>query len=97
MPKQVLLFIEFVAANTFAGVRAVPQEVDFKDKDVARVWTMFRESDKDRPPTLPIHPRHRDNAFLEDYVHDWNIDNKGRFRYASRVSDRAVWVLVELK
>ncbi len=93
--NQRLLFVTFEPANTFSGVRAVPIPVDFRDSDVARVWTLY-ENDKNKPPKLPFYPRHNHNAFIEDHVHDWNILN-GKFRYGSRVMDRNVWVLVEMK
>jgi hypothetical protein len=93
--NQRLLFVPFEPADTFAGVRAVPVPVDFRESDVARVWTLY-ENDKNKPPTLPFSPMHNHNAFIEDRIHDWNIVN-GKFRYGSRVMDRDVWILVEMK
>lgn len=64
-----------------------------------RVWTLYRESDENKPPVLPIIPVHNVNAFLEDYVHDWNEvrgkDGKLMLDYSSRVIDRPVWILLE--
>jgi len=94
--NQRLLFITFEPADTFAGVRAVPIPVDFRESDVAHVWTLYNETDKSKPPALPFSPVHNHNAFIEDRLHDWNIIN-GKFRYGSRVMDQDVWVLVEMK
>ena len=93
--NQRLLFVTFEPADTFAGVRAVPIPVDFRESDVARGWTLY-ENDKNKPPKLPFYPKHHHNAFIEDPVHDWNIVH-GKFRYGSRVMDPDVWVLVEMK
>jgi hypothetical protein len=43
--NQQLLFITFEPTNTFAGVRAVPIPVDFRESDVAHVWTLYNETD----------------------------------------------------
>jgi hypothetical protein len=96
MGKQHLIFVSFEPADTFAGVRAVPVPVKFRESDVARVWTLYNETDKSKPPTLPYVPVHHHNAFMEDRIHDWNIV-ADKFRYGSRVMDRDVWVLVEMK
>lgn len=96
-PKQHLLFIEFGPAEGRPLAPAKPVPVAFKERDVAQVWTLFRHTDPDEPPLLPFQPVHRVNAFAEDLIHDWNIDHLGRFRYASRVTDQPVWVLVVMK
>ncbi len=96
MSRQELLFVEFEPAETFSGFRALPVPVAFHRRDVDRVWTLYLHTDKTTRPDLPYRPVHRVNAFAEDYIHDWNIDNRG-FRYASRVTDAPVWVLVEFK
>jgi hypothetical protein len=57
------------------------------------VWTLYLETSKEAPPSLPMVPRHLHNAFLEDKVHDWNWAN-GQLRYRSRVMDRPVWLLL---
>jgi hypothetical protein len=92
---QRLLFIKFAPANTFRGVRAVPVPVDFREQDVARVWTLYNETDERHPPTLPFSPNHH-NAFVENRNHDWSIV-AGKFRYGSRAMDHDVWLLVEMK
>lgn len=77
-------------------VKTIPP-VPYDGPHPDRVWTLYNEINESTPPTLPIVPVHRQNSFLEDYVHDWNIDHKKRFRYASRVCDGGVWVLLEFK
>lgn len=95
---QRLLFIEFHPKREGQmAAMAIPQQVDFYVHQVERVWTLFRCTVKTPPPPLPFMPVHRANAFLEDPVHDWNLDHNRKFRYASRVTDAPVWVLVELK
>lgn len=97
-PKvQKLMFIEFLPKDSRPSRQAIPVAVDFTESEVGHVWTLYRHTDPNMPPALPYHPRHHVNAFSEDYVHDWNIDHQGRFRYASRVTDEPVWVLVEMK
>ena len=60
----------------------------------ARIWTLYTHMDPDAPPQLPIVPRHMFNAFLEDYIHDWN-HTSGRLRYYSRGVESRVWILIE--
>lgn len=60
----------------------------------ARIWTLYTHLDLASPPQLPIVPRHGFNAFLEDYIHDWN-HTSGRLRYYSRGIDSRVWILIE--
>lgn len=97
MSKQVLLFIEFGHAEGRPYAPAIPQQVPFKKSDVQQVWTLCQYRDKAAPPALPYTPVHGLNAFVEDFMHDWNIDSKRAFRYGSRITDSPVWVLVELK
>lgn len=61
-----------------------------------RVWTVISTMSEDPGvvPPLPMTPIHGFNAFLEDYVHDWNWAN-GKFRYYSRVALHNIWILVE--
>lgn len=62
-----------------------------------RVWTLV---DGVGEPTfehkLPMVPKHHDNAFLEDHIHDWVMHN-GSLRYFSRVALNCVWILVEFE
>lgn len=95
---QHLLFINFHDKKPGMPNRlAIPVAVPWQERQIANVWTLYHHTDPNVPPALPYQPRHHVNAFHEDYVHDWNIDHHGRFRYASRVTDEPVWVLVELK
>lgn len=58
-----------------------------------RIWTLYH-TDPEAKPELPYTPVHGTNAFLEDYVHDWN-HHKGLLRYYSRAIHSKVWILVE--
>lgn len=64
-----------------------------------RVWTLYGLGQQpDVKPELPISPVHNHGAFLEDYMHDWNIRRKaGGFvlNYYSRVVKHSVWILCE--
>ena len=59
-----------------------------------RVWTLYLESDPGKTPVLPLTPIHLHGAFLEDYVHDWNMRGS-TLRYYSRAIQDKVWILVE--
>ncbi len=63
-----------------------------------RVWTLYGEgrNDPGTPPVLPIAPIHLRGAFLEDFLHDWNMRGT-TLRYYSRVMQDNVWILVEYK
>lgn len=90
--RQVLIFIKFGEQGTRICAPAIPVPVEGRPR---RVWTMFMYCDESEPPTLPIVPVHRVNAFMEDYVHDWDVDRNNNFRYYSRITDEPVWVLLE--
>lgn len=90
--RQVLVYIKFGPKGTRIMAPSLPAEVEGKP---SRVWTLFRDTDENAPPRLPIAPQHRVNAFKEDHVHDWVITNSGHFKYFSRVTDEPVWVLLE--
>jgi hypothetical protein len=55
-----------------------------------RVWTLLAPE----APRLPIVPKHQHNAFLEGYMHDWDLVG-GAFHYYSRLSGGGVWLLLE--
>lgn len=96
--SQRLYFVDFFDKDPAYFVRkAKPFQVDFSESDVKRVWTLYQYTDLENPPSLPYQPIHHRNAFAEDRIHDWTIDSKGLFRYASRVTDDPVWILIELK
>jgi hypothetical protein len=56
-----------------------------------RVWTVLVQE-----PEIPFEPVHFENAFLEDYVHDWDWRN-GWFRYygCARGEHEDVTIFVE--
>lgn len=91
--RQELVFIRFGEKGTRICRPALPTAVAERP---SRVWTLFRECDESSVPSLPIVPVHRVNAFMEDYVHDWDW-NSGTFRYYSRITDEPVWILLEYK
>jgi len=92
MRKQELLWID--KGKDIGGTSLRCDPVKF-DKDIPKyVWTLFRETDKNVKPILPIKPIHHQNAFLEDKMHDWDI-RKGNFYYYSRVCEGEVWLLLE--
>ncbi len=59
-----------------------------------RLWTLFGATDEKAPPVLPFTPKHHDNAFLEDHVHDWRME-ESTLRYYSRVTEGGCWLLLE--
>lgn len=59
-----------------------------------RVWTLFSCQVEAEKPQLPIVPVARKNAFLESYVHDWDLQGD-QFHYYSRFSGGGVWLLLE--
>lgn len=74
--------------------RNVPLVIEQGTARTLRIWTLIQFSDPNVVPPLPIVPAHNVNAFLEDYVHDWN-HSKNVLRYYSRVVHSQVWILVE--
>ncbi len=57
-----------------------------------RVATIINEASFNEDQVLT----HAKNVFMEDYVHDWNWDEKngGQFRYYSRVAESADVLIV---
>lgn len=97
--RQKLVFVKEwrPAGDQYLTPRARPIPYTEPEEPV-RVWTLYGHDDENAPPPLPFSPVHNKNAFLEDYVHDWNIHGWGDNRfldYASRVVDRPVWILLE--
>jgi hypothetical protein len=76
-------------------VKVMRPRVEYAGTKPFRLWTLFTHTDQMCPPQLPFTPVHRENAFLEDYVHDWTIQDDV-IVYASRVSDGDVWILLEV-
>lgn len=61
-----------------------------------RVWTLYANiGDPSNKPGAPVPPTHHVNAFLEDFIHDWNIQGGDTLRYYSRAIESEVWILVE--
>lgn len=60
-----------------------------------RVWTL-PEFDINNKPKLPYYPKHNENAFLEDHLHDWIFQN-GKLKYYTRVTATSHWILIEYK
>ena len=60
-----------------------------------RVWSLM-DIGKDDRPSLPIHPKHNQNAFMEDHLHDWTFA-KGTLSFFSRVIaiQEGAWILIE--
>lgn len=89
---QTLVWMEWVEDDTrVCGGRFIPAELPSEPK---RVWTLFKEQNKNSIPSLPIIPVHHENAFIEDRTHDWTW-NKGKFHYYTRVMDCSCWILLE--
>jgi hypothetical protein len=93
-PKVVRQLVLWVPENRHV---ALPD-----DAHPYRVWTLYGEgrNDPKTQPALPITPFHNHGAFMEDYVHDWNVHwdrktGKHYLHYASRVMAHSCWILVE--
>ena len=59
-------------------------------KQPSRVWTLFPDTTHE----VPMHVKHRENAFLESRLHDWDYRD-GVLYYYSRVADGEVYLLLE--
>lgn len=71
-------------------------EVEYSGPKPKHLWTLFMEIDESKKPELPIVPVHHKNAFIEDFLHDYNIRG-GKLYYYSRVTDRPLWILLEFE
>lgn len=95
---QKLLWIPAaIPANTILGYTIPLIDVNFTEKypDRPHIWTLYLHTDQNNPPQLPYYPKHHENAFSEDYCHDWNITRDGKLKYNSRVSEGSHWALLE--
>ena len=90
--KQELLWIP--VGRDLGGESLVCDPVPYAGKQPSKVWTLFREDNPDKKPELPYPPIHHLNAFLEDWLHDWDLVG-GMFKYYSRASEGGVWLLLE--
>lgn len=92
--KQRLIWLP-EAEDTGKIAKQVPL-VDYDGDMPKRLWSLYLETDKTKPPLLPFVPRHHVNAFLEDHIHDWDIEN-GKLRYYSRATEGNIWALLEFE
>ena len=73
----------------------------YNGKRPFRVWSLFWATDPSCKPEAPDVLVHAQNAFLEDYVHDWTMGGplsgttEMTLRYYSRVATSCVWILVQ--
>lgn len=89
--KQVLLFLsEWYKPGSVMAAKPVPLPPEGKP---SCLWTLC-DNDPRCVPDLPFHPHHNVNAFLEDFIHDWNI-RCGELIYRSRVAHGPTWILLE--
>jgi hypothetical protein len=98
IPRQVFIYLK--DWDTFTDGRPPrAKRVPLPLGRPKKIWTLFRHEAESDSPSLPFRPVHRVNAFLEDYVHDWNDvfvePGKVELDYFSRVVDRPVWLLLE--
>jgi hypothetical protein len=60
------------------------------------LWTLINEVYSNKKPQLPIKPIHFENAFLESYIHDWDIV-ENYIHYNSSASYGGNWILLEFE
>lgn len=96
-PKVVRQEVYWIPAS-----KEVVLPIKESEEEPYRVWTLYGHEgwrDPNVRPTLPIKPIHNHGAFLEDFIHDWNVHyRKGVgfvLGYYSRVVDHSVWILCE--
>lgn len=83
-----------VKANNMVGFKFLP--IPFNKGEILKLYTLYHFTDENNPPELPFTPVHNTNAFIEDMGHDWT-QSESSVRYCSRIADRGVWLLAELK
>ncbi len=74
------------------GAPCLRCRLDYNGERPKRLWTILGQE----KPILPMIPSHGVNAFLEDYIHDWDIVN-GKLQYYSRISEGECWLLLEFE
>jgi len=94
--KQSLLWIPIGKPVEWNDELVKVDPVPYKGKKPTRLWTLFEELYSNKRPNLPFKPVHHQNAFIEDYIHDYDIKD-GFLRYYSRVSSGGNWVLLEFE
>ena len=92
MSKQSLIWIPLGKPINEDHYKVDP--IPYKGEKPKKLWTLYEELYSNRRPQLPYKPVHLVNAFLEDYVHDWDINN-GFLHYYSRVTNGGNWALLE--
>ena len=70
------------------------KSITYKGKKPKWLWSLIGEKKEEKKPKIPFIPIHRKNAFLEDYLHDWDIISN-KLIYRSRFSDGGHWLLLE--
>lgn len=93
-PKKYLQELVWMPKSTLPEPRMNCSVPFTGSKRPDRLWTLYLHTDKNQPPSLPFKPIHNENAFIEDYMHDWDISN-GKLKYFSRVCFGGVWLLLE--
>ena len=68
--------------------------IPYSGKKPQKLWTLFDELYSNKKPQLPYKPIYNINAYIESYVHDWDIRNNHLFYY-SRNSNGGTWALLE--
>jgi hypothetical protein len=96
---QKLLWIpKAIPDNTIRGYSIPLIKIDFSENHKDRpflFWSLLGCTKENEPPLLPYIPISFSNAWLEDFIHDWNIVN-GKLKYNSG-SEGNHWVLLEFK
>jgi len=96
MKKQFLVWTgKPVEVDTIAGFEY--PLIPFSNGKIRRLYTLYQHTDEQAPPSLPYAPVHLKGAFIEDQGHDYSQDEKGNIHYFTRVTNEAVWLLVEVE
>ena len=92
--KQARQELLWMPKGVDVGAFALKCSTKYSGLEPDRLWTLFLHTDQESPPTLPFKAHHGQNAFIEDKMHDWNVQ-KGFLNYFSRVSEGGSWLLLE--
>lgn len=95
--QQLLWIPAAIPCDTILGFTIPLIKVGFIEKYPQRphIWSLYLNTDINDSPTLPFYPKHLENAFSEDYIHDWNLTKDGKLKYNSRISEGNHWALLE--
>jgi hypothetical protein len=69
----------------------------YKGEVPDRLWVLPEYRTKENKPVLPYNPVHHRNAFLEDKMHDWNIQGEFLKYHGVLATEGSVWLLLEFK